>query len=69
MNRGKYNHLDAGDPFLIKIDMADMVRIVMTMNYGAHRFLSIFVRDRFLSLGDDDELALGIKELLEKDIF
>lgn len=44
-NVGFYDHLNT-DPVEVPISMPELVRLVLSQNYGAHRFLSELVRQR-----------------------
>lgn len=71
----QYSHLNESDKFEVELDLEDVVKKVMPMNYGMHRFLSAFVKIYFaddggeLSSGIMEELAWGIADLLEKGYF
>jgi hypothetical protein len=62
---GSYEHLDESSPIQIRLPMPDLVRMVTSSNYGAHRFLSEFVKQR-LAERPGDELAMGIESLLNQ---
>lgn len=63
-----YKHLNKEDKFKVEMDLEWVVRKVMAMNYGMHRFLSAFVRFQLLER-PENELAKGILALLEKGYF
>ena len=64
----KCRHLNEKDKLRIELDLEEIVRQVMSMNYGTHRFLSALVRFRLEKFGED-QLARGIEQLLEKDLY
>lgn len=64
----EYRHLNKSDKFKVEMDLEWVVKKVMSMNYGIHRFLSAFARLRPLE-HPDDELAVGIMKLLGEGYF
>jgi hypothetical protein len=73
-----YDHLNIDDPLRLTVDMDDLARRVVAMNYGTVRFLAALVRARRESRkfhvictanGEVDQLADGIEALLERGLF
>jgi hypothetical protein len=70
-----YKHLNDRDG--VVIDIEDIAKQVVKMNYGVHRLLSALVRARRerakatgeLRDGERDELTEGIAALLERGLF
>ena len=69
MNRmGDYDHLDNNNPLQIEIPMAELAAIVDRMNYGAHRFLSAWVRVR-QQRKPGDPLAGVVRRALDQGLY
>lgn len=64
----EYKHLNKTSKYIVEQNLERVVRKVMDMNYGIHRFLSAFVRFR-LQENPKDKLAKGIEGLLEEGLF
>jgi hypothetical protein len=61
---GSYDHLNLGE--VAPFDMEQTARLVESLNYGAHRFLSALVRIREQNRSGDDRLTAGIRRLLDE---
>jgi hypothetical protein len=65
---GEYDHLNADNPINATVDMDELAKRVVLLNYGAHRFLSALVRAlREASkwkYRENNELADEIEKLL-----
>jgi hypothetical protein len=67
-----YRHLNYGNypqsKLEISIDIEELAKKIIEMNYGVHRLLSAIVRQR-LEKKTDDKLATGIFNLLNKGLY
>lgn len=68
MSCDSYKHLNETDKFIVSLDVEAVAVKLIDMNYGVHRLLSAIVYHR-LARSPDDELALGIKVLLDAGLF
>lgn len=64
----EYKHLNKGDKFCVELDIEELAAKIIVMNYGMHRLLSALARQR-LAQRPRDELASGIRALLEKGLY
>ena len=69
---GVYDHLNRGNEFMFEFDIDEVAAQICSRDYGTHRLLSAIVRYRD---GRDahwrrpDELADGIRDLLDRGLF
>lgn len=65
----RYKHLNQDER--VEIGIEDVAAQVVAMNYGVHRMLSAIVRRRLEMAGPfgDDELAIALRDLLERGLF
>lgn len=72
--KSQYDHLNDEDPLKLTVDMDDLARRIVTMNYGTVRCLAALVRarresPRCYNHDEGDDLADGIEALLERGLF
>lgn len=62
-----YKHLDDSQPLTLSLSVDAIAEELVRLNYGVHRVLSSIIRYR-LAKDPSDELALGIKALLNEGL-
>lgn len=69
---GIYDRLNESSSLDIELDINDIAKQFVSMNYGTHRLLSAIVRardNRGIAWQRPDELADGIRDLLNAGLF
>ena len=68
---GTFDHLNESDPPTIKLDMDELAKQIVSLNYGTVRFLAALARARRAHKDRQtvDDLAIGIENLLNQGFF